>query len=227
MLELIDEEFQLRVFAYGIPLLAERLQLVGILVEHLQEAVVEVLVSKHRIFLFQSFLHGILDDAVQLPPLGLLVLYVDVGGNDNLVLLKHPDHVLGDSEEGMERPAEGIKAALQSLDHVNTIDTRQHGGDVEGSRILFASLALQELHGSITGIVQALAFGITVTVRRIGQYLHRAIEEVVQATVQLILQFLGRQDVGEHDVLVSQVFLVGRHILDVVAGSAHRHLVYH
>ena len=32
----------------------------------------------------------------------------------------------------MERTAEGIETALQSLDHVNTIDTCQHGGNMKG-----------------------------------------------------------------------------------------------
>ena len=98
---------------------------------------------------------------------------------------------------------------------------------MEGSWIFLPCLALQELHGPITGIVQALAFGIAIDIRSIGQNLHRTIEEVVQATVQLILQFLGRQDVRKDDVLGVQVFLVGWHILDIVSGTANGHLVNH
>ena len=155
----------------------------------------------------------------------MLVLNVDIRSNNHLVLVKHLDHILGDTEEGVERTAEGIETALQSLDHVNTIDACQHGGNMKSSRILLASLALQELHGTIAGIVQALAFGIILRMRRICKNRHRTIEEIVQTAIQFIHQFVGRQDIGEYDVLIIQVFLVGRHILDIVSGSSDRHLV--
>ena len=113
----------------------------------------------------------------------MLILHVDIGSDNHLILVKHLNHILGNAEEGVERTAEGIETALQSLDHVNTIDTCQHGGNMEGSRILLARLALQELHGTITGIVQALACGIIFGMRRIGKNRHRTIEEIVQTAI--------------------------------------------
>ena len=82
--------------------MAKRPQFLGILMKHLYEPVVEILSFEHRIFLLQSLLHGILNNAVQLPALGLLVLYIYGGGDNHLVLLKHLDHILGDAQEGME-----------------------------------------------------------------------------------------------------------------------------
>ena len=54
---------------------------------------------------------------------------------------------------------------------------------MKGSRILLARLALQELHGTITGIVQALACGIIFGMRRIGKNRHRTIEKIVQTAI--------------------------------------------
>ena len=183
MFQLIDKQFQLRVFAYLIPFFAKLLQILSIFFQHLQEPFAEILVFKDCIFLFQAFFYGIFYDAVQFPALGLLILHVDIGSNNHLILVKHLDHILGNAEEGMKRTAEGIETALQSLDHVNTIDTCQHGGNMKGSRILLASLTLQELHGTIAGIVQALACGIIFGMRRIGKNRHRTIEEIVQTAI--------------------------------------------
>ena len=183
MLQFIDKQFQLRVLAYLIPLFTKLLQFLSIFFQHLQEPIVEILFFKDRIFLFQAFFYGIFYDAVQLPALGLLILHVDIGSDNHLVLVKHLDHILGNTEEGMERTAEGIETALQSLDHVNTIDTCQHGRDMKSGRILLASFALQELHGTIAGIVQALACGIIFGMRRIGKNRHCTIEEIVQTAI--------------------------------------------
>ena len=183
MLQFIDKQFQLWVFAYLIPFSAKLLQILSIFFQHLQEPFAEILVFKDCIFLSQAFFYGIFYDAVQFPALGLLILHVDIGSDNHLVLVKHLNHILGDTEEGMERTAEGIETALQSLDHVNTIDTCQHGGNMKGSRILLARLALQELHSTIAGIVQALALGIIFGMRRIGKNRHRTIEEIVQTAI--------------------------------------------
>ena len=113
----------------------------------------------------------------------MLILHVDIGSDNHLVLVKHLDHILGNAEKGMERTAEGIETTLQSLDHVNTIDTCQHGRDMKGGRILFASFALQELDSTIAGIVQALACGIIFGMRCIRKYRHRTIEKFVQTAI--------------------------------------------
>ena len=183
MFQFIDKQFQFRVFAYLIPLFAQILQIFSIFFQHLQEPFAEILTFKDRIFLFQSFFYGIFYDTVQFPALGLLILHVDIGSDNHLVLVKHLDHILGNAEEGVERTAEGIETALQSLDHVNPIDACQHGGNMEGSRILLARLALQELHGTIAGIVQTFSCRIIFGMRRIGKNRHRTIEEIIQTTI--------------------------------------------
>ena len=183
MLQFIDKQFQLRIFAYLIPLFTQFLQILSIFFQHLQEPLIKILVFKDRIFLFQAFFYSIFYDTVQLPALGLLILHVDIGSDNHLVLVKHLDHILCNTEEGVERTAESIETALQSLDHVNTIDTCQHGGNMKGSRILLASFALQKLHGTIAGIVQAFTSGIIFGMRRIGKNRHCTIEEIVQTTI--------------------------------------------
>ena len=55
MLQFIDKQFQLRVFTYLIPLFAQILQILSIFFQHLQEPLIEILVFKDRIFLFQAF----------------------------------------------------------------------------------------------------------------------------------------------------------------------------
>ena len=183
MFQFVNEQFQLWVFAYFIPLFAKLLQILSIFFQHFQEPFAEILVFKDCIFLFQAFFYGIFYDTVQLPALGLLILHVDIGSDNHLVLVKHLNHILGNAEEGVERTAEGIETALQSLDHVNTIDACQHGGNMKGSRILLASFALQELYGTIAGIVQALACGIIFGMGRICKNRHRTIEEIVQTAI--------------------------------------------
>ena len=183
MFQFIDKQFQLWVFAYLIPFSAKLLQILSIFFQHLQEPFAEILVFKDCIFLSQAFFYGIFYDAVQFPALGLLILHVDIGSDNYLVLVKHLNHILGNTEEGVERTAEGVKTTLQSLDHVNTIDTCQHGGNMKGSRILLARLALQELHGAIAGIVQAFSCRIIFGMRRIGKNRHRTIEEIVQTAI--------------------------------------------
>ena len=54
---------------------------------------------------------------------------------------------------------------------------------MEGSRILLARLALQELHGTIAGIVQTFSCRIIFGMRRIGKNRHRTIEEIIQTTI--------------------------------------------
>ena len=64
MLQFIDKQFQLRVFAYPIPLFTQLLQILSIFFQHLQEPFAEILVFKDCIFLFQSFFYGIFYDAI-------------------------------------------------------------------------------------------------------------------------------------------------------------------
>ena len=102
MFQFIDKQFQFRVFAYLIPLFAQILQIFSIFFQHLQEPFAEILTFKDRIFLFQSFFYGIFYDTVQFPALGLLILHVDIWSDNHLVLVKHLDHILGNTEESME-----------------------------------------------------------------------------------------------------------------------------
>ena len=102
MLQFIDKQFQLRVFAYPIPLFTQLLQILSIFFQHLQEPFAEILVFEDGIFLFQAFFYGIFYDTVQFPALGLLILHVDIWSDNHLVLVKHLGHILGNTEESME-----------------------------------------------------------------------------------------------------------------------------
>ena len=147
------EEVELRVIVFLFPFLVQTFQQDLIVLKHIQESGLESIGFIQNIIYLITLAHSIFDDFVQFHILGLQVLYLQVGSDDDLVFLKHLDHIGSDTQKSTERFLEGMETAFQSLDHVDTIDTGQSLTDMFGILVSVTIFGLQEFNRPITGII--------------------------------------------------------------------------
>ena len=124
-LQHIYKEVKFRVVMDGIPPFTQTFEQFGIILQHGQEIGQEISCAKHNLFLVVAFAKCQFNDFVQFHPIGLQLLHVQVGCDDDLVFGEHLNHPLGGFKQGVKRFFESIKAAFQSLHHVCLINRSQ------------------------------------------------------------------------------------------------------
>ena len=99
-LHLLEEKVKLGVGGFCFPFSIEFFKHGLVVAEHFDELWLESICLVHDVLPLIAFVHGVLDDLVELPAFQQKVLDLQVGSNDNLVLLEHAQHVVGDAEQG-------------------------------------------------------------------------------------------------------------------------------
>ena len=217
----MTEQVEFRVIVFLFPFLVQTFQQVLVIVKHIQEGGLESIGFIENIIYLIPLAHRIFDDFVQFHILGLQVLYLQVGSDDDLVFLEHLNHVGSDAQKRTERFLESMETTFQSLDHVDTIDTSQRLTDVFGILVSVAIFRLQEFDRPITGIIQMMRMLF------IGKRSQRFIETGAGIGIHLIDQLTRREDMWENDALRSNVCPIVGIVQDIVSGTANSHLVYH
>ena len=187
--------------------------------QHLEKNRLKSIGFVQNIIHFVSLVQGIFDDFVQFHILSLQILYFQFRRNDDFVGLEHLNHIGGDTKEGTKWLLESIETAFQAFDHVDTIDTSQRLADVFRILISIAIFGFQELHGSVSGIVEM--FGMFLVRQRSQSF----IKTGTGISIHLIDQFARREDIRKDNALRSDVCPIVFIIQDIVSSSTHRYLI--
>ena len=168
--KILTELIKLWIIILFCPISIELFQYLTVMVEHFKKIGTECISREEYILSCISFCNGILDDFIKFHILCLQVFNLQVGSDDNFVLIEHLNHICCDTKKCTEWLLESIETALQTFYHMYTIDGSQCLTDVYSVLILATIFRFQELNGTITGISQSFALWILISFS-IGQLL--------------------------------------------------------
>ena len=146
------ELIEFGVVIFFLPICIELFQYLTVVMEHFNKVGTESICGKEYIFCGISFCNSILYNLVKFHILCLKIFYFQVRSNDNLVLFKHLNHIGCDTKKCAERLLESIETTLQSLYHMDTIDSCQCLTDMYSILVLVTIFRLQKLYCTITSI---------------------------------------------------------------------------